>query len=84
MLSLDYFLLVRGAEFLGASFVFTIRIANFFLLLSVLCTWLLNKLWPTTTNNQSTTHLTCHGLSIYILSKKSPKFQMLHNCRQYL
>lgn len=34
MLSLDYFLLIRGVEFLGASLTFPVR------------TWLLNKLWP--------------------------------------
>lgn len=30
--NLDYFLLMRGIEFLGASLIFIIRISNFFLL----------------------------------------------------
>lgn len=34
MLSLDYFLLIGGGEFLGASLMFAIRISNFFLLSS--------------------------------------------------
>lgn len=57
MLSLDYFLLVMGVEFLGASLMFTTRISNFFSLLFLFCTWLLNKLQLSTTNSkQPTTH----------------------------
>ena len=77
MLLLDYFLLIRGIEFLGASLIFTIRISNFFLLF-LLCAQLLNKLQQT--NNPTTSQ----GPSIYIPSKKSPEFQMSHNHRNYL
>jgi hypothetical protein len=38
--SLDYFLLIRGIEFLGTSQIFVSRISNFF---SSLCSWLLDK-----------------------------------------
>jgi hypothetical protein len=41
-LSLDYFLLIRGIEFLGASYIFAIKISNS--LLFLLCTQLFNKL----------------------------------------
>jgi len=41
--SLDYFLMIRAVEFLGASLIFTVGISNFFLLL-FLCARLLNKL----------------------------------------
>jgi hypothetical protein len=30
MLLLNYFLLIRGFQFLGASLIFTVRISNFF------------------------------------------------------
>jgi hypothetical protein len=36
-LSSDYFLLIMGREFLGASLIFSIRISNFFFLF-LLCT----------------------------------------------
>jgi hypothetical protein len=40
MLSIDYFLLSKGAKFLEASLIFAVRISNFFFLL---CTLLLDK-----------------------------------------
>ena len=76
MLSLDYSLLIRGTEFLETSFIFTIRISNFFLLF-LLCTQL-NKPLSTATNPFS------QSLSIYIPSEKSPKSQISHNCRNFL
>jgi hypothetical protein len=54
-LSLNYFLLIRGIQFLEANLIFAIRISNF-LFLFLLWTQPLNKLRTTTTNQQPTTH----------------------------
>lgn len=52
MLWLNYFLLIRGIEFLRASLIFTGRIYNCFFVHNYLTN--LNQQWPTTTNKQST------------------------------
>lgn len=44
MLTLAYFMLIRGVKFLGANLIVTVRISNFFFLLFLLCAQLLNKL----------------------------------------
>lgn len=72
--SLDYFVLIRGINFLRASLVFAIRISHFFL--STLHIQLLDKPQPTATFYW--------GSSIYILSEESPELQMLHTHRNYL
>lgn len=48
---LDYFLMIRGIEVLGAKLIFTVRISNFFL---SLCAGPLDELQQTTiaTSNQ--------------------------------
>lgn len=82
-LSLGYFLMIRSILFLWASFTFTIRMSNFSLFL--LCTQLLNKLWPPTTNQQHPKiHHPFWGPSIYIPPEKVPELQMSHNGRNYL
>jgi hypothetical protein len=42
-ISLDYFLLIRSTEFLGANLIFAVKITNFFFFLFLLCAQLLNK-----------------------------------------
>jgi len=59
VISLDYFLLTRGVEYLGACLIFSVR-SNFFFL--SLCTWLLDKLHPTA----STTSPFFQCSSIYV------------------
>ena len=71
--TLDYFLLIRVIEFLGASLIFTVRISNFFLLFLLFAPLL--KLQPTATNNPPTDSAS-QGSSIYMPSEKSPEFQM--------
>jgi hypothetical protein len=67
-LLLDYFLLTKGVQFIGASLIFKGRISNFFLFL--LCSQLLNKLQPT--NNPPLRALA------FIYPLKSPQHSKYH------
>jgi hypothetical protein len=69
-LSLDYFLLIRSGQFLGASLVFEVRLYNFFLFL--LCPQLLYKLQPTVTNSPIAARLPPRVL-VFIYPLKSPR-----------
>lgn len=68
---LDYFLLLRGTEFIEARLIFVVRISNFFFLVFLLCT----KPRPTTTKNLLL------DPSIFIPCEGSPEFQMSHRHR---
>lgn len=71
-LSLDYFLLIRGVQFLEANLILAIRVSNFFFLF-LLCIGLCNKPWPTATSN----HPASQGSSIY-RPLKSPQNSKCH------
>jgi hypothetical protein len=75
MKSLDYFLLLMGVEFLGASLIFVVRISNFFSLYA----GLLDKLQQTYFIQPSTGQPipSTPALARCISSVKSPEFQML-------
>jgi hypothetical protein len=64
-LSSEYFLLIRGYEFLGASLVFAVRISNFLLLLFLLRALLLSKQQATKSPEfqMSHTHRNCLSLA---------------------
>lgn len=96
---LNYFLLIRGVQFLGASLIFIVRISNFFFL--SLCTGPLDTMQQTSTTatssrrrmrkrkkRRSSSSCRCHnpscGSSIYISFQESPEFQMLYICRNYV
>jgi hypothetical protein len=86
MLSLDYILLIKGTEFLGAIF-FTFRVSNFcFFYFSFLSTDHLTNhdQQPATNKPQPTTHSSSRFPSIYIPSEKSLNFSTPYNHRNYL
>lgn len=77
MLSLDYFLLVRGIEFLGASSIFTGRKSNSF---SVHNYFTDRDQQPTTNIQLSNRPPIPRALAfIYIPWEKSPEFLTSHN-----
>jgi hypothetical protein len=71
-LSLDYFLLIRGVEFLGASLIFAI----FFFFL-----FLLHTQHLTNVDQQQPTNPVSQGPSTYLRSEEFPEFLTLHNHR---
>jgi hypothetical protein len=92
MLSLGYFLLIRGLEFLGASLIFEPGY-----LISSPCFFFAhkhltnrdqqqnNKNQPLTTNKTMPTDPAASwGSIIYIPSEKSPDFHMSHNLENHL
>jgi hypothetical protein len=76
----DYFVLITGIEFLGASLITAVKISNI-LLLSFLFvfSYLTNHYQQqTTTITKKTTHQTSYwGFNIYVPSGKLPELQKL-------
>jgi hypothetical protein len=81
--TLDFFLLIRGIKFFGASLIVTLRISNFFFLLPFQ-TCLLDKLQPTAIsgiqppNSHLAATIAIGALAFIKPLKKSPEFQMPH------